>query len=610
MAHEGDKESLCMLREALAIIECVASGSGPLAAASPGTVRRADALLGVCPLPPCILRHAAPADDPVLRPTHPDFKVTADALSRMLNFLSDEVSVDEVLEALKKCDDGSTFLTSVRQLCGHAGYHVRHSRDGANNVIPPAGPDTPVGRFGTSAVVVSLVLLASGSGPFAVEAKAAVLAILVAVDTFNDLLEQESTNELVKSHLEVALDGEIIGNRRYLPLHGDRYNSIPKGDVRNAVYELKRVCALAIAVILRVGGFADGNTPDLDSMTILIGDAKEQLQHFDVLFLRQLVMLLSAGLSTLVFPVLPRALCETSDMAMRRIGAMCNETVPRLTHRGEFRISHFESLVYVTNACGLLSSTSPSHRGDLQYSHLIDGVCPAGLAGIIESSGLHNGPGPKAISTTELLPVTASDSSSAIVETPAIRTDVPISRNTPAFLALEVESYKCLPDAVTHVSKSGRTTAPRMTLFCTMKPSDIEYRKGKAMLCREGDTNSEQHREEVVLDNLGLYDSLPACYIKCFERGYREMPRFLYYADSKRYRITYALLKAWTQSKDGNNEFAADGRRKIVLISAAFRAVFAEEAPASRYAEEGLRLAEEMVPLSACEDGPLSDSEA
>ena len=606
MAHEGDKESLCMLREALAIIERVAAGSGPLAAASPGTVRRADALLGVCPLPPCILRHAAPADDPVLRPTHPDFKVTADALSRMLNFLSDEVSVDEVLEELKKCDDGSTFLTSVRQLCGHAGYHVRHSRDGANNVIPPAGPDTPVGRFGTSAVVVSLVLLASGSGPFAVEAKAAVLAILVAVDTFNELLELESTNARVRRHLKAALDGEIIGDRRYLPLHGVKYDGIPNGDVREAVYELKRVCALAIDVILRAGGFADGNTPDLDSMTILIGDAKEQLQHFDVLFLRQLVMLLSAGLSTLVFPVLPRALCETSDMAMRRIGAMCNETVPPLTHRGEYRISHFESLVYVTNACGLLSSTSPSHCGDLQYSHLIDGVCPAGLAGIIESSGLHNGP--KAI-TTELLPVTAS--SSAIVETPVIRTDVPISRNTPAFLALEIEPYKCLPEAVTHFSKQGRTAAPRMTLFCTMKPSDTEYRKGKAMLCREGDTYSEQHREEVVLDNLGLYDSLPACYIKCFERGYREMPRFLYHADSKRYRITYALLKAWTQSKHGDRDLAAGGRRKIVLISAAFRAVFAEEAPASRNAEEGLRLAEEMVPLSACEGhDALSDSEA
>ena len=338
-------------------------------------------------------------------------------------------------------------------------------------------------------------------------------------------------------------------------------------------------------LVLRAGGFPSGTKPNINSMTILIGDAMEQLEHFDVLFLRQIIMLLSPGLSTLALPVLPRKFCDSSDEAMRIISTTCNETVPDFTRRQENPISRFESLTYLSNAACLLTSTHASaSREDLKYRHLIDGLCAAGTTGIIQCSVCHKGPGPFKDETGK-----------------------PMLRDSDRFRELEVKGYEGVPAAVAHVQNPLRQSPPRMTLFCTVDPSPAEVMPDQPKLYRKGDTYSEQHREEVVLDNLRLYDSLPACYIRCFERGYTVMPRFLFLADRRRYRLTHALLKAWRLSKDPAN--AAEGKRNIVLISAAFRAVFAGEEAATQNAVEGLDLLDRLCPPEGCSDEPYSDSD-
>jgi hypothetical protein len=554
-ALKADIETVKMLEETLSMLRAVADGEGALARALPLCQREAAAGLrrGVS-FSAVRDVHGGPVSD---------YTVAADALLLLLGWLRDATSIDAVQQSLKTAGPaGDAAFEAVSRLCGHAGIHVRQARDGAGNVIPEYGPSKPVPaappavyRFGQSAVSVSLAELAAGDGPFKADAQSALTDIIRAVDALHKLWELGDRN------LEGCKDGTVTGARAYLLLHGQKFDRLPAGsDARAVLHHLRDVCEAACKLILKAGGYPRGVRPDLKTMAVLLGDAHEQLEHFDVMLLRQLVLLLSPGHSTLALPGLPVG--KPTAVLKASVSELLGEPVPDLVGFNGEHVGRVEAATYWTNGEQLLRSARGSAVAvapELMYSHVRPGLCAAGTATIGEASFRHLGPGPFA----------------------GFR-DAPDPRST---LAQEHALYSKVPAAQVLMHQRGRWTPPRVSLFVALLPGDSEHREGAQPLFVAANSYSTQHRADVFLDNINAWGSLPGLYLRMFERGHTYVPDFLQPSDKEKWKLATALRRAW-ESND---------TVRMRTLSAAFPSVFGGVSDVSETAMAGLELYEKMT---------------
>ena len=549
-----------MLKNARDIVAVIASGTGPIVAASDGSCTNAAKLaLGSCSIEPL------PGDDASnWPPGHPGFTQVADDLRVLVEFLRHTLMDAALHGNLASVPEGQSTIRAVRGLCSAVGRPLPRDLSLPLRSSLPAGADCPSRFRLDGGVSVSLLHLAAEEGPYKKAAQDAVMDTITHTDRLHNLLQRESSDPIIAAHLDQLTAGSVSGKRRYIPLHGKHFNDIPEGETRQVMHDLARICLVAAALLLKAAGFPDSVKPNQNSLAILIGDSQLQLAHFDVMKLLQLIMLLTPGYCPLVqvAPVDSTIDSESSDALRRRISSLSDESTPDLLTINGRSVSRVEASAYMSSAARLLRNAGDA----TQYDHVRKGLCAPGTGNIFQSAELHCGPGP----------VPGFSDGTASAES---------CREQEASLYRDK-----LPAAAVLVSNPSRMTSPRMSLFCTLStPEDEKWRNpdgsvGLSMFHYEN-TGATQNREDVTRDILGLHKGLPLCYIRLFGEGYgKELVGFLDAGSDKRI-VVAALYHAWS---NGEIEY-------IRLISAAFPAAFSGQDPRTRDAHDGLELARRLA---------------
>jgi hypothetical protein len=218
----------------------------------------------------------------------------------------------------------------------------------------------------------------------------------------------------LRRHLAAFSSGELSGNQLYIQLHGSRYKAIKKGNpFKVPLADLKAAILAATEDAVRLGGLPADVRAVEASLSLIIGDGIAQLQHFDTLGLRQLLMNLSFGaLATYTLPSLLATQRSQSDL-LALLGRLLGDT-PVVPTEAEGRLLSAVDLGMMLRSSVHLAAASSQcvsvdeaanmlgvHPSALAYRPVVSGAVEECHVSIIDPGVPHFGPGPPVPTTSD-----------------------------------------------------------------------------------------------------------------------------------------------------------------------------------------------------------------
>ena len=623
-AHKADLFSLVMLNDAARIIAGIACGRLPCdtvaGAASAGSspTRLAAAQL-LSKVDGAKFRRL---DDPKIRatihPRDPIFTAAADALESMLVFLREYASATSVFQSL----DVATRDKIVR-LCGHGGVPVRLP-------IPPENAEFAK-RAGDGAVHVSFLEACKRSPDSGPDfwARKHLRAVFYPTQELWRLYCEALANpdsQLAKDLISLSRSGsQVVGLRGYLPLHGAAYNSLverdagKKGTIGYVISSLKEAILAAERCAVEKAGFACGTSPREKSVTLLLGDLLRQLDHFDVMLLRQIVMILTHGWAPyIVESVNPEASLSHAQCIQRiEAGGELDSVRDEAVMDGR-PVSQYSWRVYLGQVSALLRTSQPLLSGgssaamyEQRASHLRMRRATPGVEGTlscfaIEPMHLHGGPPHPELPWPQRPWVPLLMAPPA----PAVEPDSEAApRLVPVTLPKPEEEDPALRNAFADLHRNAGVqdmvdfiinrelcpiVPPRISSFtCLMQP-DTERFADEQTLFPDENTTSRQHRIDVALVKIGSVRSLAPAFLVARKEGHVNLPDF---SEGKQRAAARALLSLTSEAEANEAlhsaslvEFEDKLPWAAKAVAATFPALFADDKCASSFARAGMEI--------------------
>ena len=562
-AYDVDMRTLVLRDEAFSLVGRIARGDseymfGNVTSQSATRAAASRLMERWAPVPPDSLDgSAAPPPSPPT-PHDPAFVRAADALLVCIIFLREFASKDEVWTGLANSD-----REAIRVLCAKCCFPVRF----------PVGPRAR--RVGQSVVHVSLVDAARAGDK---KAQDCLRKLILATYEFCRLLDlADKTPELAKL-LNKIDGGGLVGQRRYFKFHGKAFKALLKdkklsspGQLGYILRELRDAVLEAKRYTLELMGLPHGTKPDDASLTILVGDAIAQLEHFDVMCLYQLLMMLTVGLPVRAAQTVDAAAGLRYDQVVSEIAAATGDVVRQDVGQADgCRVSRFHARLYAGMSLALLRSSPTTPDGVVPEAHRCvpasgggeADVVPAGTLHCVAPQGVHFGAG----------------------KAPWPSPDEGALRRALA----EFYNFDGFDDVVNLVLRSP--FPPRMMAFTT---ADLDGVRGLT-LARVDNSYSTQNRLDAVMHRFGLWYALVRFYLLARARGHGELPRF---CEGDREAAGLALL-ALTPSAAADTALAARTLDETIsclppaaaAVADAFPAAMTGSKPESVLAAKGLAI--------------------
>jgi hypothetical protein len=331
------------------------------------------------------------------------------------------------------------------------------------------------------------------------------------------------------------------------------------GELRDAVLKAKRY-TLGLT-----------SKPDEASLTILVGDAIAQLEHFDVMCLYQLLMMLTVGLPVRAAQSIDAAAGLRYDQVVSEIAAAIGDVVRQDVGQADgCRVSRFHARLYAGMSLALLRSSPTTPDGVVPEAHRClpasgggeADVVPAGTLHCVAPEGVHFGAG----------------------KAPWPSTDEGTLRRALA----DFYNFDGFGDVVDLVLSSP--FPPRMMAFTAADLDGVR----RLTLARVDNSYSTQNRLDAVMHRLGLWYALVRFYLLARARGHGELPSF---CEGDREAAGHALL-ALTPSAAAATALAARSLLETIsclqpaaaAVAEAFPAAMTGSKPESVLAAEGLAI--------------------
>jgi hypothetical protein len=480
--YDCDRRTLRMLVEASNIVKDIARGVIGTSAAISKTAEKLHNKWA-------LLTHAS---DGAAEPPQnsPVFRNAADSLLVFIVFLRDIASND--LAQTSPTLPPPT-MAIIQRLCNECGFPLRFP-------LPHHGYAQQVGE-----TAVHADLIAAARANFG-DAKGILRRLIFATYAFYDYYRDGKLADLAHS--------TVVGGRAYILLNGSKYESFVSGTklsrAAKAVKELREATIAAQTFVLHTLMGRDTSVlPNTDALSILIGASLDQLEHFDVCNIFQLLMILSAGMTVRAVPTVDAVAGLTFDEVIRKIETLTEDHVRRAVGQADdVVVSRFDARQYVGVAYELLR-TSPQALGGVldseppEYEHTSERVGACGATDLLSPMALHKGPKHP-----------PSDSG-----WPSDVTDHAAIRKATAALYYDIDDFE---DVIRLIMDETRDSLPRIVAFTTVPPSS----KRPRFLARVLSANSTQNRPDAILIRLGLYLYLVKFYLLARERGHDYMPSF------------------------------------------------------------------------------------
>ena len=565
VAYEVDMQTLGLRDEAFSVVGRIASGDrqfmfGNAEFQSALKTSASRLMEKWAPVPPASSDGSAapPPSPPTLH--DPAFIRAADALLVCIIFLREFASKDEVWAGLAACD-----REAIRLLCAKCCFPVRF----------PVGPHAR--RVGESVVHVSLVDAAKAGDTMA---QACLRKLILASYEFCRLLrlaDASPDSELAKQ-LSTIDGGGLVGQRRYFKFHGKEFKTLLRnkknrepgqigfilGELRNAVMEAKRYTLVLM-------GFCNGTEPDIASLTILVGDAIAQLEHFDVMCLYQLLMMLTVGLPVRAARTVDAASGLRYEEVLSNITAATGDVVRQDVGQADGRrVSRFHARLYAGMSLALLRSSPTTPGGAVPEGHRClpasgggdADVVPAGTLHCVAPQGVHWGAGKASWPSTDETSLRHA-------------------------LAAHYE-FAGFDDVVAAVLNNP--FPPRMIAFTT---ADLDGVRGLT-LASVDNSYSTQNRLDAVMHRLGLWSALVRFYLLARARGHGNLPSFCEGSREAAGRALLALTPAEAAASALAEHTPADTISRLppaaAAVAEAFPAAMTGGKPQSIIAGKGLAI--------------------
>ena len=552
-AYKWDLETLALLGQATRLVQSVAGTS-----MSP----RASRLLDRWTMPPCV-----PGSNPP--PGHPLFVRAADSLLALVIFLRESASNPVVWGELS-----SATRSDIEGLCAKCCFPVRR---------PISGPHAS--RVGQTAVHVSLLSAARAGDE---RAKTCLSRLVEATYAFDAICRRSRVDSDINELLESIRDGGLVGDRQYFIFNGPAFAELVAAsggkarEVGSVVRELRDavLAAKAYTLVLMGHSEADANLMlDAGSMSILVGDGLAQLEHFDVMSVHQLLMMLTTGLPVRAVHTVDAAAGFTLDEVLQAIKVETGDTVRQdLGQEDQRPVSRYHARLYAGMSYALLRS-SPRNvgAGELPSESLRcrsacgdeDAVVPAGTLVQLEPQTPHFGPGP---------------ASSLAGKDDAALKDA---------MADPYRGISGLEAIVKLIMESPYP--PRIVAFSIADPYGVRF----SALAWVDDSNATQNRLDTVLQRLGLWRALVRFYLLARARGYGNLPAFC----GRRRQAAGRALLALTPPAAAVTALAARSLDEMVdclpegaaAVAAAFPAIMTGGAAGTKEAALGLQIIDAVL---------------
>ena len=550
-AYAWDLQTMTLLVEATRLVQSVAdTGISPRAS-------RARRLLERWTMPPSVGGTSPP-------PGHPHFVRAADSLLALVIFLREYASDPAVWGALK-----SATRSDIEGLCAQCCFPVRR---------PIAGPHAS--RVGQTVVHVSLLSAArAGDG----QAKTRLSRLVEATYAFDAICFRARADSDINELLESIRDGGLIGDRKYFIFNGPAFAELvaakdgKAGEVGSVVRELREAVLSAKAYTLVLMGHSEDAANlmlDAESVSILVGDGQAQLEHFDVMSVHQLLMMLTTGLPVRAAHTVDAAAGYPLEEVLHAIKVATGDTVRQdLGQEDQRPVSRYHARLYAGMSYALLRS-SPRNvgAGELPSESLRcrsacgneDAVVPAGTLVQLEPQTPHFGPGPA--------PSLAGKDDTALKEA----------------MAAPYRDISGLEAIVDLILRSPYP--PRIVAFSIADPYGVR----NSALAWVDDSNATQNRLDTVLQRLGLWRALVRFYLLARARGYGNLPAFC----GRRRQAAGRALLALTPPAAAHAALAANSLDEMVdclpeaaaAVAAAFPAIMTGGAAGTAEAASGLQI--------------------
>lgn len=536
-AYELDLQTLAVLRDAAALVLRIAHQDSTVV--SNDTIAAKAARLH--------RRWAPAAAAPSILPRHHvGFVRAADSLLAMATFLRDYATLHYGDTGL-----GVEARDTIADVCARCCLPV----------ILPLPAHAAVHRVGDTVVQVSLSNAAKGGDE---TAKGHLRRVLFASYKFDNLRRRaKEPRSQADRDAAVALnsiaDGELNGLRDYYPFNGDAFEAVLSkgGDVAEVLRELRDAVIEAKRYALRLMGRPDAS-PDIISLAILVGAGLPQLEHFDIMTLFQLLMMLTCGLPVRTVRSVDPAAGETYDEVRRRVETLTTDSVRQPVRQSTGApVSQYHSRLYMGMADALLRSSPRSVEG---------------------------GPG-EASERLRYLPASGDDETH-VVGAGTLHSLYPQSLHfgaggAPQFLGKDEHALRrMMAELYDGIADFDDVKAlimespfpPRMVAFTT---ADLALVRARALASID-DSNATQNRLDAVLMRLGLYRALVRFLLLARARGHL-LPRF---SEGMQQAAGRALL-ALTSEAEANEVLKASTLDELVDNLPSGAAAVAAAFPAS-----------------------------
>lgn len=555
-AYAWDLQTVTLLVETTRLVESVAgTGSSPWAS-------RANRLLVRWTMPPCVSGISPP-------PGHPHFVRAADSLLALVIFLREYAS-DPVVWG----DLSDATRSKIEGLCAKCCFPVRR---------PISGPHAS--RVGQTAVHVSL-LSAARAGD--VRAKTCLSRLVEATYAFDAICRRARADSDINELLESIRDGGLVGDRQYFIFNGPAFAELvdakdgKAGEVGSIVRELRDAVLASKAYTLVLMGHSETAANmmlDAESMSILVGDGLAQLEHFDVMSVYQLLMMLTTGLPVRAAHTVDAAAGRPLEDVLQAIKIETGDTVRQdLGQEDQRPVSRYHARLYAGMSYALLRS-SPRNvgAGELPSESLRcrsacgdeDAVVPAGTLVQLEPQTPHFGPGPASS--------LAGKDDAALKEAMA----APYR---------DISGLEAIVELILH-----SPYPPRIVAFSIADPYGVR----NSALAWVDDSNATQNRLDTVLQRLGLWRALVRFYLLARARGYGNLPAFC----GRRRQAAGRALLALTPPEAAHAALAAGTLDEMVdclpegaaAVAAAFPAIMTGGAAGTAEAALGLQIIDAVL---------------
>ena len=482
-AYARDLQAVALLVEATRLVQSVAD-TGICPSAS-----RAKRLLERWTMPPCVSGASPP-------PGHPHFVRAADSLLALVIFLREYASDPAVWGELS-----DATRSKIEGLCAKCCFPVRRPISGLH-----------ASRVGQTAVHVSLLSAAKAGDE---RAKTCLSRLVEATYAFDAICRRARADSDINELLESIRDGGLVGDRQYFIFNGPAFAELVNakdgkaGEVGSIVRELREAVLAAKAYTLVLMGHSEDAANlmlDAETMSILVGDGLAQLEHFDVMSVYQLLMMLTTGLPVRAAHTVDAAAGRPLEEVLQAIKFETGDTVRQdLGQEDQRPVSRYHARLYAGMSYALLRS-SPRNvgAGELPSESLRcrsacgdeDAVVPAGTLVQLEPQTPHFGPGPASS--------LAGKDDAALKEA----------------MAAPYRDISGLEAIVDLILRSPYP--PRIIAFSIADPYGVRY----SALAWVDDSNATQNRLDTVLQRLGLWRALVRFYLLARARGYGNLPAF------------------------------------------------------------------------------------